>query len=111
MHNQNISKQESSIATLDFVYSALPSREVKDLIVRALEYVQEESGAKATLNKAAKLLDSRQKLIRIADASPYGWATVSEYEAHEVADDESDDNKITRAENRAGKQQTLTWLT
>lgn len=56
------------------------------------------------LNKTTKQLEDRQKLIRLADTSVYGWATVSEYEAHELAKDDEDDNKIMRAENRAGRK-------
>ena len=59
---------------------------------------------KASLDKSLEIIDRRQKLIRLADSSVYGWATVTEYEAPQLADDEDDDNKITRAENRAGRK-------
>ena len=59
---------------------------------------------KASLDKSLEIIDRRQKLIRLADSSVYGWATVTEYKAHQLADDEDDDNKITRAENRAGRK-------
>ena len=59
---------------------------------------------KDSLKKALETIDKRQKLICLTDSSSYGWATVSEYEAHQLADDENDDNKITRAENRAGRK-------
>ena len=79
-------------------------REIKELLTRAIGQAEEDTELQATLKDALKLINSRQKLIRIADTSQYGWATVSEYEAHEVATDEDDDNKITRAENRAGRK-------
>ncbi|XP_033631763.1 uncharacterized protein LOC117293524, partial [Asterias rubens] len=86
------------------------SREVRDLIKAALEKAEDCTEAaqqelKDSLKKASDTIDKRQKLIRLADSSSYGWATVSEYEAHQLAeDDENDDNKITRAENRAGRK-------
>ena len=45
-----------------------------------------------SLKEGEKLITARQKLIRIADRSEYGWNTVAEYEEDELANG-SDDKK------------------
>lgn len=49
------------------------------------------------------LLKERQKLILLADKSPYGWKTVLEYKHHDLAEDDEDEKKIYRAEARAAR--------
>ena len=50
------------------------------------------------------MLTSRQKLIRIAERSEYGWNTVTEYEEDELADGSDDEKRLYKAELRAGKK-------
>ena len=57
--------------------------------------------AKEELNKNISLINTRQKIIKLADKSEYGWATVQEYVSDELADDEADASKIKKAEKRA----------
>ena len=47
---------------------------------------------------------SRQKHIRIADRSEFGWATVEEYVEDELAEGEDDEKRIQRADLRARKK-------
>ena len=58
---------------------------------------------KEALEKGMELLKERQKLILLADKSPYGWKTVLECKHHDLADDEEDEKKIYRAESRAAR--------
>ena len=41
--------------------------------------------AKTLIKEGEKLIDVRQKHIKIADRSEYGWATVAEYEEDELS--------------------------
>ena len=43
-------------------------------------------------------------MIRIADRSEFGWATVEEYEEDELADNSDDEKRLYRAELRAGRR-------
>jgi hypothetical protein len=55
--------------------------------------------AKEALKEGEKLLTARQKLIRIADRSEYGWSTVAE-----LADCSDDEKRLYKAELRAGRK-------
>ncbi len=59
---------------------------------------------KETIDKGRVLLTERQKLIKLADKSPFGWKTVLEYKQHDLAADEEDEKKIYRAEARAARE-------
>ena len=58
--------------------------------------------AKEELAKGMSLLHNRQKRIKLADKSEFGWATVHEHIDDKLADDEADASKIRKAEKRAG---------
>lgn len=60
--------------------------------------------AREALKEGELLIKDRQKLIRIADRSEYGWATVAEYEEDELADGSDDEKRLYKAELRAGKK-------
>ena len=60
--------------------------------------------AKALIKEGEKMIDVRQKHIKIADRSEYGWATVAEYEEDELADNSDDEKRLFRAEGSAGRK-------
>ena len=60
--------------------------------------------AKALIAEGIASIKFRQKLIRIADRSEYGWAAVEEYVDDELADGEDDEKRIQRSDFRAGRK-------
>ena len=60
--------------------------------------------AKKILKEGEEIIKERQKLIRVADRSEHGWATVDEYVADELADDSDDEKRLFKAEARAGRK-------
>ena len=78
-------KVESAVAALE-----LPSQAVEK--------------ARTLLKEGEKVIDARQKNIKIADRSEHGWATVQEYEEDELADNSDDEKRLFRTETRAGRK-------
>ena len=56
------------------------------------------------MTEVQDLLIQRVRLIKIADRSEHGWATVAEYETDKLALDSEDEKRITRAEEEAQKK-------
>ena len=54
--------------------------------------------AREALEKGARLLVDRQKLIKVADRSDNGWGVVAEYTADEFAEDSGDEKRLEKAE-------------
>ena len=57
--------------------------------------------AKKELEEGIQLIAQRQKLIRLADRSEYGWDAVNEYEKDELAEDDDDVKRLEKAEKAA----------
>lgn len=60
--------------------------------------------AKEALKKGTSLVWRRIKLIRIANKSEFGWETVNQYKADELASNSEDDKRIDRSKRRADKK-------
>ena len=58
---------------------------------------------KKELEEGKQLLTDRQKLIKLADRSECGWATVSAYVTDDLADTPDDERRISKAEKSAKK--------
>ena len=69
---------------------------VKDLIV---EGSMKKSHKK--LSSTLKDVSKRNKLIRLANRSRAGWATVAEYMSDDLSSDSEDEKRMKAAENRA----------
>ena len=88
---------------------------VKDQLVAAakqLELVDLPAGAqreamdkaKEELKQGLEVIATRQKQIKVADCSEYGWATVDEYEQDQLAADEEDAKRLEKAKKSAGSK-------
>ena len=64
--------------------------------------------AKEELKQGLDKIAARQKRIKVADRSEYGWATVDEYEQDQLAADEEDAKRLEKAEKAAGSKQPST---
>ena len=60
--------------------------------------------AQEKIEEGIELVINRQKLIKIADSSEFGWRTVMEYQTNAIADNSEDERKIWKAETRAQKK-------
>ena len=59
--------------------------------------------AQGLIDEGLKSLVTRQKYIKIADRSEYGWATVKHYQDDPLASDSEDEKNLGRAEKEARK--------
>ena len=78
---------------ITFIEAALTSLDLADI-----------TATKANLHEALIALKQRQKLIKVADRSSLGWATVKEYIADDLADDSDDEKRLRKAEKSAASK-------
>ena len=67
------------------------SQQDSETLLKAVEELQE----------GAKALAFRQKLIRLADRSEFGWDAVKEYETDELAENDDNAKRLEKAEKSA----------
>ena len=81
----------------DFISSVLfKLEELKKLLeISVVEDIE------ASIDEIVKDINSRNKLIKIADRTEGGWTTVEEYQQIDYADDSDDDRKIHQANAQA----------
>ena len=59
---------------------------------------------KDALAEGRQLIAHRQKLLKLADRSEFGWSLVEQYEEDALADDFEDENRIDKAERAAERK-------
>lgn len=82
-----------------FLFNAELLDEVKS-ITEDLQ-TQDTASASKTAKRTIKLIERRQKLIKLADKSEAGWLAVDEYESDELAEDSADEKRIRKAQDKA----------
>ena len=60
-----------------------------------------EQEAQETLKKGMEAIEKRQKHIRVADSSDYGWSTVQLYNAHPLATEYEDEKRLEKTGREA----------
>jgi ABC-type transporter Mla subunit MlaD len=103
--NEKVEETLSSVSKqLDKLETAL-SQDLPTTLAGVPESItQPINRAKASLQEGAKILLQRQKHIRLADRSDFGWRFVKEYESDQLADNEDDEKRINKAEKAAEKK-------
>ena len=89
------------------------NEKVKETLETAAETLSEENfwdpdkvaATKKAINEGIELLERREKLIKLANRSEYGWRTVEEYEKDDLAKHSDDEKRVAKAEYRAEKKQ------
>ena len=65
--------------------------------------------ARTAITEGMSLINKRQKLIKIADRSEYGWVTIDDYVEDELADNLDNEKRLFRAEVRAGRKLKMAY--
>jgi len=79
-------------------------------MAEAVQSEGKESWKKATdyLDEGVSALKMRQKHIKVADCSDYGWGAVRRYQVDPLVDDSDDEKQLCRADKEA-KRDLKSW--
>ena len=79
------------------------NEDIEEKVKNTIELIKDGSRkrSKRLLEDVLKDIKDRNKLIRLADKSSGGWATVMEYQSDSIASDSADEKKMRAAEKRA----------
>ena len=88
----------------EFIEKVVDVLEEAQTDAEAIPSCSATSSIKKHLQEGVVLLEERQKLIKIADRSEFGWGVVSEYQSDELAKDSDDEKRLNRAEKAAEKK-------
>ena len=87
------------------------NKRVTESLEEAVEEISKRPVTESALGKAKQAIEEgmrqiseRQKLIKIADRSEYGWGVVAEYQADELASCSEDEKKLEKAERAAERK-------
>ena len=78
--------------------------EAESLLKKDADLNRASTAAQSKIAEGKEILEHRQKVIKLADQSPFGWLTVSEYETNSLAQDSDDEKRIWKAEARAKRK-------
>ena len=85
-------KRKGNKFVFDFNKKIFNKQEQALTALKAKQYEK----AKQELEEGTKLIAKRQKVIKLADKSEFGWETVNEYLADDLASDDKDTKIIKR---------------
>ena len=102
LSNENYQFKKKSCED-QFKFNAKVLGKLRDAEAHAESGVRQQD-VKQDISEGIKLINNRQKLIRMADASELGWRFVDEYITNPLASDEEDEKRMNRAEARATKK-------
>ena len=79
------------------------NQELEGTIEDCIEFIEHENKVSTTksLKDCLQLIRKRQKLIKIADKSEFGWLAAREYDEDEIASNSDDDKRLKKAEKAA----------
>ena len=83
------------------------NEDIEEKVKNTIELIKDGSRkrSKRLLEDVLKDIKDRNNLIRLADKSSGGWATVTEYQSDSIASDSADEKKMRAAEESHCKDQ------